>query len=84
MVSQCVASSVGLRGLELPHENTGKTGVSDQSGTESGALGAQEAPLDPELAAVVDAWPALPEAIKAGILAMVETTAGAKQRRGTS
>ena len=30
------------------------------------------APLaDPDLAAVVDAWPALPEAIKAGILAMV-------------
>jgi hypothetical protein len=27
--------------------------------------------LDPELAAVVDAWPALPEAIKAGILAMI-------------
>ena len=81
MVSQCVASSVGLRGLELPHENTEKKGVSDQSGAESGA---QEAQLDPELAAVVDAWPALPEAIKAGILAMVETTAGAKQRRGTS
>ena len=67
-------------GLELRHENTGKTGVSDQSGAESGALGAQEAPLDPELAAVA----ALPEAIKTGILAMVETTAGAKQRRGTS
>jgi hypothetical protein len=31
------------------------------------------APLaDPDLAAVVDAWPALPEAIKAGILAMVK------------
>jgi hypothetical protein len=27
---------------------------------------------DPALAAVVDAWPALPEAIKAGILAMVK------------
>ena len=72
---------MGLRGLELPHENTEKKGGADQSGAESGA---QEAPLDPELAAVVDAWPALPEAIKAGILAMVETTAGAKQRRGTS
>jgi hypothetical protein len=27
---------------------------------------------DPDLAAVVDAWPELPEAIKAGILAMVK------------
>jgi len=27
--------------------------------------------LDPELAAVVDAWPALPAALKAGILAMI-------------
>jgi len=27
--------------------------------------------LDPELAAVVDAWSALPAAIKAGILAMI-------------
>ena len=29
-------------------------------------------PDDPGLAAVVDAWPDLPEAIKAGILAMVK------------
>jgi hypothetical protein len=42
-----------------------------QSGAECGALGAQNAPLDPDLAAVVDAWHKLPDAIKAGILAMV-------------
>jgi hypothetical protein len=30
---------------------------------------------DTDLAAVVDAWPALPEAIKAGILAMVKAAA---------
>ncbi|MGO9601622.1 MAG: hypothetical protein ACLP7Q_26910 [Isosphaeraceae bacterium] len=29
-------------------------------------------PADPELAAVVAAWPGLPEAIRAGILAMVK------------
>jgi hypothetical protein len=52
-------------------QNTGKTGIPPQSGAESGAPGARKAPLDPELAAVVDAWPALPEAIKAGILAMI-------------
>jgi hypothetical protein len=31
---------------------------------------------DAALAAVVDAWPALPEAIKAGILAMVKAASG--------
>ena len=55
---------MGSTGFELPPANTGKTGISDQSGVECGAL-------DRELAAVVDAWPVLPEAIKAGILAMV-------------
>ena len=33
------------------------------------------APKDPDLAAVVDAWPDLPEALKAGIVAMVKATA---------
>jgi hypothetical protein len=32
-------------------------------------------PQDPDLAAVVDAWSRLPEAIKAGILAMVKAAA---------
>jgi hypothetical protein len=61
-------------GFEAPLENTGNSSGSDQSGAESGALGAREAPLDPELAVVVDAWPALPDAIKAGILALVRAT----------
>jgi hypothetical protein len=29
---------------------------------------------DPDLAAVIDAWPALPEPIKAGIMAMVQSS----------
>ena len=32
-------------------------------------------PDDPDLAAVVDAWPELPEAIKTGIVAMVKAVA---------
>ena len=31
---------------------------------------------DPDLAAVVEAWPDLPEALKAGILAMVKAASG--------
>ena len=58
-------------GAEHGQKSSGNQGVGNQSGAESGALGAENAPIDPELAAVVDAWPALPEAIKAGILAMV-------------
>ena len=33
---------------------------------------------DPDLAAVVAAWPELPEAIKAGILAMVKAASGSR------
>jgi hypothetical protein len=33
-------------------------------------------PADPDLAAVVTAWPALPAAIRAGILAMIQAAKG--------
>jgi len=33
---------------------------------------------DPALAAVVDAWPELPEALKAGIVAMVKAALGGR------
>jgi hypothetical protein len=34
--------------------------------------------LTPDPAAVVDAWPELPEVIKAGILAMVKAASGSR------
>jgi hypothetical protein len=50
-----------------------------------GAPGPGTTPLPPDLAAVVKAWPTLPDALKAGIVAMVkacpervEGAAGAK------
>jgi hypothetical protein len=57
-------------GLELSQESTGNSSGADRSGAKCGALGAQNGPLDPDLAAVVEAWPGLPEALRAGILAM--------------
>jgi hypothetical protein len=48
-----------------------KTALSADGGAESGAPATQTAPIDAGLASVIDAWPALPNAIRAGILAMV-------------
>jgi hypothetical protein len=36
--------------------------------------------MPPDLAAVVDAWPMIPEAIRAGIVAMVRASAHAADR----
>ncbi|QDT75570.1 hypothetical protein I41_47810 [Lacipirellula limnantheis] len=58
-------------GIEHPLQNGANSIGEGESGAECGALCAQEAPFDPELAAVVEAWATLSEAIKAGILAMV-------------
>ena len=55
-----------------------------QRAAESAAVSPDNRLICPDLEVVIAAWPTLPEAVKAGILAMVETTAGAKQRRGTS
>jgi hypothetical protein len=63
-------------GFELPTENAGNADLSLQSGAESGALGAQGGAIAPELRAIIDAWPTLPEPIKKGVLAMVRTVEG--------
>ncbi|RIK78821.1 MAG: hypothetical protein DCC68_14290 [Planctomycetota bacterium] len=62
-----------VHGNRTTAKNAGETGVPIESGAESGALGARTAQFDPDLAAVVDAWPTLPAAIRAGILAMIGT-----------
>jgi len=46
-------------------------GVSIEGGAECGALGAQTGQIDPDLQAIIERWPTLPEPIKAGILAMI-------------
>jgi hypothetical protein len=56
----------------LSANDLGKSAVSN--GAESGAVGAQNAPIDPSLALIVNRWPTLPEAARAGILAMVRAS----------
>ena len=41
---------------------------------ESGAELPNSAPITPDLADVLTAWPTLPESVKAGILAMIKAT----------
>ena len=52
----------------------GATGADD--GIRSSATGAL--PADPDLAAVVAAWDRLPEAVRAGIVAMVRAAGGGR------
>ena len=44
-----------------------------QKGAAPGAaVGAENGPIDPDLARVIEAWPKLPAAIRAGVLAMID------------
>jgi hypothetical protein len=71
---------MGATGPEHPTDSNGKTENHATRGTESGTLGDDSAsnrqPADPDLADVVNAWPSLPEALKAGIVAMVKAAKG--------
>ncbi|MCZ6494422.1 MAG: hypothetical protein O6933_10130 [Planctomycetota bacterium] len=48
--------------------------VIDLGGAESGAVGGKSGPSDPDLARLINACPNLPEAIRAGIVEMVNTS----------
>ena len=60
---------------EHTRDFTGNTGVSEKSCAESGAMGAENGPVDPDLAAVVAVWPTLPEPTRRKIVAMVQEAA---------
>ncbi len=72
-------------GLEPAPESSGNTAIPETGSAESGAHSDDSGskaptgnptpdPLTPDLRALVDAWPDLPPAVRAGILAMVEAT----------
>jgi hypothetical protein len=63
-------------GIEPAPDSLGDATISAQGGAKSGALAPQQRIIDPALAALIDAWPTLPEAIRAGILAMVRVAGG--------
>jgi hypothetical protein len=63
-------------GIE-PHQHSPKDLTNPApGGAKSGALAPENPAIDPALAALIDAWPTLPEAIRAGILAMVRAAGG--------
>jgi hypothetical protein len=63
-------------GIEQPADSSGNEGVTPQGGAQSGALPGDSTPIDPRLAAIIDAWPRLPDAIKSGILAIIQGAEG--------
>ena len=65
------ASVIGVTGFEPATKTSGKTHIRGKGGAKSGALGAQDAPIDPDLAMVVKRWTSLPEAVKQDVVAIV-------------
>jgi hypothetical protein len=76
-------SQVGVEGFEPFKNSREKVGQSGSGGSNSGNNGAETGaasppatPADPELTALIAAWPHLPPALKAGIAAMVTAASG--------
>jgi hypothetical protein len=51
--------------------------LSSESGAKSGAVGGDSAPIDPDLALIVNHWPNLSETVRQSIVAMVRAAAPA-------
>jgi len=63
----------GIRNPQADPENTEENGGSGDDASRSPAVGRE---IDPDLQAVVEAWPDLPAALRDGIVAMVRTARG--------
>ena len=67
-----------VHGKRTNAENTAKSVVSILRGAESDARVTQERLIDPELQAIIDAWPTLSEATKAEIKGVICGAGGVK------
>ena len=67
---------MGDTGLEHSANTPEKTSVSNSGGAECGAVADQIDQIAPDLQLIIDAWPILPDLVKAGILAMVKAASG--------
>jgi hypothetical protein len=67
------------RGLEPLINSPGNAAISNVGGAESGAPATKSRDVDPDLAALIDAWPSLPEVVRAGIVAMVKAASGTER-----
>src|SRR5262245_36308752 len=70
------AGESGEDGIRTSSQISTKTVDFGQGGAKSGALAPESTSIDPPLATIIDAWPTLPDAIRAGILAMVRAAGG--------
>ena len=61
---------------DLPRKTRGKTGIPGDAGANAGAVETKRGQSDPDLQGIIDAWADLPEAIRAGIVAMVRAASG--------
>ena len=71
-----LAPHVGGTGPELPAKTPGNTALQPVAGAKSGAIFQLGGTPDADLAAVVSAWPALPEDVRQSILRAVESARG--------
>ena len=59
-------------GIEQKPFSPRRVQVSETAGAKSGAVDRENAPIDPDLASVIDAWHTLPPDTRTAILAIVE------------
>ena len=60
------------RGLEPLASSCRNTRVFETRAAESGAVGAEMIPVDPQLLRIVSAWSRLPEAIRSAMVAVLD------------
>jgi len=63
-------------GIEQSADSPRRVQVSETAGAKSGAVDRENAPIDADLASVIDAWHSLPPDTRTAILAIVEAAQG--------